>query len=141
MSVVTCFNSSTHPAKDHLIQAFLHHTDRSLNHLEVALSPFVGDYYASPVWEVISLPHIYSLVIRVLYSLGIVCQDFFLTFSIVPPRFELGQGEPKSPVLPLHQGTYTEREGFEPPEPLTRFSGFQDHRIQPLCHRSRILFT
>ncbi len=25
-------------------------------------------------------------------------------------------------------------EGFEPPEPFTRFSGFQDHRDQPLCH-------
>jgi len=48
MSVVICFNHSTHPAKDHLIQAFLHHTDRSLNHLEFALSPFVEDYYASP---------------------------------------------------------------------------------------------
>jgi hypothetical protein len=47
-AVVTCFHHSIHPAKDHLIQAFLHHTDRSLNHLEFALSPFVEDYYASP---------------------------------------------------------------------------------------------
>ena len=26
--------------------------------------------------------------------------------------------------------------GFEPREPLTRFNGFQDRRIQPLCHDS-----
>ena len=26
--------------------------------------------------------------------------------------------------------------GFEPREPLTRFNGFQDRRIQPLCHSS-----
>ena len=89
MSVVTCFNHSTHPAKDHLIQAFLHHTDRSLNHLEFALSPFVEDYYASPVWEVINLPHIvpYSLVIRVLYSRWWVCQPYSRTFfSVLAPR-------------------------------------------------------
>ena len=26
--------------------------------------------------------------------------------------------------------------GFEPREPLTRFNGFQDRRIRPLCHDS-----
>jgi|DEB0MinimDraft_3_1074331.scaffolds.fasta_scaffold00866_17 hypothetical protein len=54
MSVVTYSHHSIHPAKDHLIQAFLHHTDRSLNHLEFALSPFAEDYYASPVQGVIN---------------------------------------------------------------------------------------
>ena len=29
-----------------------------------------------------------------------------------------------------------EREGFEPPIPVSRYSGFQDRRIQPLCHLS-----
>ncbi|MDB5876049.1 MAG: hypothetical protein JWQ07_5491 [Ramlibacter sp.] len=30
----------------------------------------------------------------------------------------------------------TEGEGFEPPVPVTRDNGFQDRRIQPLCHPS-----
>ncbi len=29
-----------------------------------------------------------------------------------------------------------EGEGFEPPEALTNFCGFQDRRNQPLCHPS-----
>lgn len=29
-----------------------------------------------------------------------------------------------------------EREGFEPPVPIPRYNGFQDRRIQPLCHLS-----
>jgi len=54
MSVVTYSHHSIHPAEDHLSQAFLHHEDRSLNHLEFALSPFAEDYYASPVQGVIN---------------------------------------------------------------------------------------
>ncbi len=29
-----------------------------------------------------------------------------------------------------------EREGFEPPIPVSRYGGFQDRCIQPLCHLS-----
>jgi len=54
MSVVTYSHHSIHPAEDHLSQAFLHHEDRSLNHLEFALSPFAEDCYASPVQGVIN---------------------------------------------------------------------------------------
>ena len=38
------------------------------------------------------------------YTRLAVCVKRNLDFLIAPPRFELGQGEPKSPVLPLHQG-------------------------------------
>jgi hypothetical protein len=29
-----------------------------------------------------------------------------------------------------------EKEGFEPPDPWLQINGFQDRRIQPLCHFS-----
>ncbi len=31
-----------------------------------------------------------------------------------------------------------EEEGFEPPIPITQDNGFQDRRIQPLCHSSNL---
>jgi hypothetical protein len=34
-----------------------------------------------------------------------------------------------------------ERVGFEPTVPLSRNNGFQDRRIRPLCHLSRIDFN
>ena len=47
------------------------------------------------------------------YTRLAVCVKNNLDFLIAPPRFELGQGEPKSPVLPLHQGAKG-LTGFEP---------------------------
>ena len=35
---------------------------------------------------------------------------------ITPPRFELGQGEPKSPVLPLHHGVSHQQDSNLRPE-------------------------
>ena len=34
-----------------------------------------------------------------------------------------------------------EREGFEPPEPITQSFGFQDQRNKPLCHLSILIFV
>ena len=36
----------------------------------------------------------------------------------------------------LDQIVLAEKEGFEPPDPWLQINGFQDRRIQPLCHFS-----
>jgi hypothetical protein len=67
--------------------------DRSLNHSSSALYSLTEAHYASPVWELIILPHIvsYSIVIRVLYSLERVCQPYSPSFS----KYRLRDSNPR----------------------------------------------
>ena len=39
---------------------------------------------------------------------------------------------------PGFSSLHAEEEGFEPPIPITQDNGFQDRRIQPLCHSSNL---
>ena len=58
--------------------------------------------------------------------------------AICPLRRRRGSTRPSrrfAAISPLDVRS-AESLGFEPREPLTRFNGFQDRRIQPLCHDS-----